>query len=100
MESAAYLRRQANPADERVARVYLQEGGRALIAEIENVFGKLDRARYNPAVINRAGATPLPWFDASQHEPGSQDKPYCQRLVATRGRFLSVRRVDPAAASV
>jgi DNA-binding MarR family transcriptional regulator len=46
MESAGYLQRQADPADERVSRVYLQDQGRALIAEIEGVFAKLDRAMF------------------------------------------------------
>jgi DNA-binding MarR family transcriptional regulator len=47
MEEAGYVRRQADPADERVSRVCLQEGGRALIAEIEGAFGKLDRAMFD-----------------------------------------------------
>jgi DNA-binding MarR family transcriptional regulator len=46
MEGAGYLQRQADPSDERVSRVYLQEQGRALIAEIERSFGKLDRAMF------------------------------------------------------
>jgi DNA-binding MarR family transcriptional regulator len=46
MEEAGYVRRQADPADERVSRVCLQEGGRALIAEIEGAFGKLERATF------------------------------------------------------
>ena len=46
MESAGYLQRQADPADRRVSRIYLQERGRALIAEIESAFGKLDRAMF------------------------------------------------------
>ena len=46
MERAGYLQRQADPTDERVSRVYLQDQGRALIAEIEQAFGKLDRAMF------------------------------------------------------
>jgi len=46
MESAGYLQRQADPADRRVSRIYLQERGRGLIAEIESAFGKLDRAMF------------------------------------------------------
>jgi DNA-binding MarR family transcriptional regulator len=42
LEEAHYLQREADPADERVSRVYLQERGRALIAEIDAAFGKLD----------------------------------------------------------
>jgi DNA-binding MarR family transcriptional regulator len=46
MEGAGYVQRKADPADERVSRVYLQDEGRALIAEIEGVFGVLDRAMF------------------------------------------------------
>jgi MarR family transcriptional regulator, organic hydroperoxide resistance regulator len=46
MEGAGYVQRQADPADERVSRVFLQDEGRALIAEIEGVFGVLDRAMF------------------------------------------------------
>jgi DNA-binding MarR family transcriptional regulator len=47
MEQAGYLRRQADPADERVSRVYLQDQGRALIAEIGRAFGELDREMFD-----------------------------------------------------
>jgi DNA-binding MarR family transcriptional regulator len=47
MERAGYLTRQADPADERVSRVYLQEQGRALTSEIERAFGKLDRMMFD-----------------------------------------------------
>ena len=47
MERAGYLQRQADPADERVSRVYLRDGGRALIAEIERAFGKLNRMMFD-----------------------------------------------------
>jgi DNA-binding MarR family transcriptional regulator len=47
MEGAGYVLRQADPADERVSRVYLQEQGRALIAEIERAFGRLDTAMFD-----------------------------------------------------
>ncbi len=43
MERAQCLQRRADPADERVSRVYLQDKGRALIAEISAAFAKLDR---------------------------------------------------------
>ena len=43
MEQAHYVQRRADPADERVSRVYLQAQGHALIAEIHSTFGKLDR---------------------------------------------------------
>jgi DNA-binding MarR family transcriptional regulator len=46
MEGEGYVRRRADPTDERVSRVYLQDRGRALIAEIEGAFGKLDRAMF------------------------------------------------------
>lgn len=46
MEQAGYLQRQPDPADERVSRVYLLDGGRALIAEIDRAFGELDRAMF------------------------------------------------------
>jgi DNA-binding MarR family transcriptional regulator len=46
MESAGYVQRQADPTDERVSRACLQDRGRALIAEIERDFGKLDRAMF------------------------------------------------------
>jgi DNA-binding MarR family transcriptional regulator len=46
MERAGYLQRRADPSDERVSRVYLQDQGRALIAEIERAFGRLDRAMF------------------------------------------------------
>jgi DNA-binding MarR family transcriptional regulator len=47
MEAAGYVQRQADPADERVSRVYLQDQGRALIAEIERDFGKLEQAMFD-----------------------------------------------------
>jgi DNA-binding MarR family transcriptional regulator len=43
MERAHCLRRRADPADERVSRVYLQDKGRALIVAISAAFAKLDR---------------------------------------------------------
>jgi len=47
MEQARYLQRQTDPADERVSRVYLQDKGRALIAEINTAFDKLDRMMFD-----------------------------------------------------
>ena len=43
MEQAHYVQRRADPADERVSRVYLQAQGNALIAEIHTAFGRLDQ---------------------------------------------------------
>jgi DNA-binding MarR family transcriptional regulator len=47
MEQAGYLQRRADPDDERVSRVYLQDKGRAVIAEIDRAFGELDRAMFD-----------------------------------------------------
>ena len=47
MEHAAYVQRMADPVDERVSRVYLQDKGRALIAEIRGAFGRLDQALFS-----------------------------------------------------
>ena len=47
MEEMYYVQRQADPADERVSRVYLQAQGHALIAEIRRAFGQLDRTMFN-----------------------------------------------------
>jgi DNA-binding MarR family transcriptional regulator len=47
MEEAHYVQRQADPADERVSRVYLQAQGHALIAEIRRTFGQLDRTMFD-----------------------------------------------------
>ena len=44
MEQADCLQRRADPADERVSRVYLRDKGRALIARISAAFSRLDRA--------------------------------------------------------
>jgi DNA-binding MarR family transcriptional regulator len=46
MEQAGYLQRQADPADDRVSRVYLQEKGHALISEIDQAFGRLDQMMF------------------------------------------------------
>jgi DNA-binding MarR family transcriptional regulator len=43
MEQARYVQRRGDPSDERVSRVYLQAQGRAVIAEIDGAFGRLDR---------------------------------------------------------
>jgi DNA-binding MarR family transcriptional regulator len=47
MEEAHYVQRQADPADERVSRVYLQAQGHALIAEIRRTFGQLDQTMFD-----------------------------------------------------
>jgi DNA-binding MarR family transcriptional regulator len=47
MEEAHYVQRRADPADERVSRVYLQAQGHAVSAEIRRTFGRLDRAMFD-----------------------------------------------------
>jgi len=47
MEEAHYVQRRADPADERVSRVYLQAQGHALIAKIRRTFARLDRAMFD-----------------------------------------------------
>ena len=47
MEEAHYVQRQADPADERISRVYLQAQGHALIAEIRRTFGQLDQTMFD-----------------------------------------------------
>jgi DNA-binding MarR family transcriptional regulator len=47
MEQAHYVQRQADPADERVSRVYLQARGEALVAEILSAFGRLDQTMFD-----------------------------------------------------
>jgi DNA-binding MarR family transcriptional regulator len=42
MEQTHYVQRRGDPSDERVSRVYLQAQGRAVIAEIDGAFGRLD----------------------------------------------------------
>ncbi len=44
MEAEGYVKRRADPSDERVSRVYLERKGHANIAEIRRAFGRLDRA--------------------------------------------------------
>ncbi len=55
MEQEGYLQRRADPADERVSRVYLLHGGHALIAEIHRAFARLDGMMFDgvpePALI-------------------------------------------------
>ena len=46
MERAGYLRRQPDPADERVSRVVLEAPGRALTAEITCAFDELERLMF------------------------------------------------------
>jgi DNA-binding MarR family transcriptional regulator len=46
MEQAHYVQRRADPADERVSRVYLQAQGHALIAAINVAFGRLDHMMF------------------------------------------------------
>ena len=46
MEQAGHVLRQADPTDERVSRVYLQDQGRALTGKIDHAFGELDRAMF------------------------------------------------------
>lgn len=43
MEQADYVARQADDNDERISRVYLQDKGRAVTAQIHNAFAELDQ---------------------------------------------------------
>lgn len=43
MEALNYVQRQADPADERVSRVFLKDDGRAMIRQIKQVFEQLDQ---------------------------------------------------------
>src|SRR5512136_2321929 len=47
MEQAGYLQRQADPSDERVSRVHLQDRGRTVCAEIGRAFGRLDQVMFD-----------------------------------------------------
>lgn len=42
MEAMNYLRRQSDPQDDRVSRVYLQKAGLALVVQIREVFKKIN----------------------------------------------------------
>lgn len=42
MEKAGFLTRQPDPGDQRVSRVYLTDAGRAVQAEVEAIFQKLE----------------------------------------------------------
>jgi len=46
MEQEGYVRREADPDDERVSRVYLLDKGRAMIEEIRSVFAALNHAMF------------------------------------------------------
>jgi DNA-binding MarR family transcriptional regulator len=83
MEQAGYLQRQADPADERVSRIYLQDPGRALIAEIESVFGKLGRAMFEG----------VPERDLEQvSRPIDTWRPTCSDTSQCRFRRVETRR--------
>jgi DNA-binding MarR family transcriptional regulator len=43
LEKLSYLQRQPDPADERLSRVYLKDGGWAVIDQIHAAFGMIDR---------------------------------------------------------
>jgi DNA-binding MarR family transcriptional regulator len=43
LEKLSYLRRQPDPADERLSRVFLQDEGRAVIDQIQAAFGMINR---------------------------------------------------------
>lgn len=47
MEEGGYLSREADPNDERVSRVYLQDKGRAVHSEIDAAFRRLDEVTYD-----------------------------------------------------
>ncbi len=42
MEKAGFLRRQPDPADERISRVYLTEAGRAVRSEVQGVWDRME----------------------------------------------------------
>jgi len=42
LEKLSYLRRQPDPADERLSRVFLQQEGRAVIDQIHVAFGRIN----------------------------------------------------------
>jgi DNA-binding MarR family transcriptional regulator len=44
LEKMEFLQRRPDPSDERLSRVYLLEGGRAVIQQIKDSFRQLDRA--------------------------------------------------------
>lgn len=46
LEKLKYLRRQPDPSDERVSRLYLQEKGHAVINEIHSSFRQLDQIAF------------------------------------------------------
>jgi MarR family transcriptional regulator, organic hydroperoxide resistance regulator len=43
METLNYVRRQSDPADERVSRVFIQEEGTAVVQQIESAFEQMDK---------------------------------------------------------
>jgi DNA-binding MarR family transcriptional regulator len=51
MEKAGFVERRPDPEDQRVSRVYLTEAGRAVRADVQQVWRKLDEEAF-------AGLTP------------------------------------------
>ena len=47
MEVLHYLQRRTDPTDERVSRVFLEEGGRAVDWQIRNAFAQIDQILLN-----------------------------------------------------
>lgn len=43
MEALKYVRRQPDPIDERISRVFIQEKGAAVVHQIENSFDQIDQ---------------------------------------------------------
>ena len=52
MVQAGYLRRQVDPSDERVSRVYLEEQGRTVSAEVNRTFGELDSVLFQDLSVS------------------------------------------------
>ncbi len=46
MERSGFVRRQGDPADQRVSRVYLTEQGQAVQAELGRLFGKIEQETF------------------------------------------------------
>ncbi len=47
MEALHYVRRQPDPVDERVSRVFLEEEGRAIARQIRNAFEQIDQVLFS-----------------------------------------------------
>ncbi|REG04671.1 MarR family winged helix-turn-helix transcriptional regulator [Pelolinea submarina] len=47
LEEEGYIKRQSDDKDERLSRVFMQEGGRAVISGIQSSFKKLDEQTFH-----------------------------------------------------